>query len=549
MLCSKKKKEMSAPGSPKRLGTWASLKATMRSWRLASVSLLSFSSGLPLGLVWIAIPTWMTEVGVDIKVVGLFTLAQAPWTFKFFWSPLMDRYPLPWLGRKRGWILASQVALVALGLWLAGVSDNPQAVWVIGAVALAIAFASATQDIAIDAYTVEVLRKEEQGAAVGARIALYRAAMYVSGGLAITLAASYSWKLVNFLLAFCYVPFLFVTWRAPEPESVPDPPRTLREAVWGPFVGFLGQHRAVEILAFVMLYKLSESLAQALTRPFLVQIGFNAIDVGVATATIGLVAILAGTFLGGLLTNTLGLGRALWIFGLIQTTAHLGYAAVAQVGLNRPLMYGAQAFEMAAGGMGTGAFSVLLLRLTQKRFSATQYALLSSLFSLPRILSGPIAGILADKLGWRDFFILTVFTGIPGLVMLHRFVPWGVREPVFNIEAQRTGTPVTKGVLAARAAAAGLMALAGGFLLSAVLAALRSYRAKKGFDVWAQLGAVLSPSGLSEWTTFVGIVLLGVAVALTTAALIAARRGIVARAGSSTPEAAPIPMPPRDLDV
>ena len=506
-----------------------------RSWRLASVSLLSFSSGLPLGLVWIAIPTWMTEIGVNIKVVGLFSLAQAPWTFKFFWSPLMDRYPLPWLGRKRGWILLSQVALVGLGLWLAGVSDNPEALWVIGALALAIAFASATQDIAIDAYTVEVLRREEQGAAVGARIALYRAAMYVSGGLAITLAASYSWKLVNLLLALCYVPFLWVTWRAPEPEAVPEAPRTLRDAVWGPFVGFLAQHRAVEILAFVMLYKLSENLAQALTRPFLVQMGFNAVDVGVATATIGLVAILAGTFLGGLLTNTLGLGRALWIFGVIQTTAHLGYAAVAQVGVNRPLMYAAQAFEMAAGGMGTGAFSVLLLRLTQKRFSATQYALLSSLFSLPRILAGPVAGIIADKLGWRDFFILTVFTGIPGLMMLHRFVPWGMREPVFNVEAPRTGAPVTKGALVARAVAAGVAAMVGGFLLTALLGALRSLRAKKGFDFLGQLGAVLSPSGLSEWTTFVGIVLLGVTAALTTAALLAARRGIVASPAVARP--------------
>ena len=536
MLCSIQEH---APGRPvattKRLDTWQSIVAVAKSWRLLSVSLLSFASGLPLGLVWIAIPTWMAQAGIDIKVIGLFTLAQAPWSFKFLWSPLMDRYPLPLLGRKRGWILLSQVALFGLGLWLAGVPPSADAVWIIGAIALVTGFAAASQDIAYDAYTVEVLRKEEQGAAVGARIALYRAAMYVSGGLAITLAALYSWKLVNLLLALCYVPFLWVTWRAPEPEAVPEAPRTLRDAVWGPFVGFLAQHRAVEILAFVMLYKLSENLAQALTRPFLVQMGFNAVDVGVATATIGLVAILAGTFLGGLLTNTLGLGRALWIFGVIQTTAHLGYAAVAQVGVNRPLMYAAQAFEMAAGGMGTGAFSVLLLRLTQKRFSATQYALLSSLFSLPRILAGPVAGIIADKLGWRDFFILTVFTGIPGLMMLHRFVPWGMREPVFNVEAPRTGAPVTKGALVARAVAAGVAAMVGGFLLTALLGALRSLRAKKGFDFLGQLGAVLSPSGLSEWTTFVGIVLLGVTAALTTAALLAARRGIVASPAVARP--------------
>ena len=169
----------------KRLDTWQSIASVARSWRLLSVSLLSFSSGLPLGLVWIAIPTWMAQAGVDIKVVGLFTLAQAPWSFKFLWSPLMDRYPLPILGRKRGWILLGQVALLGTGLWLAGVPPSPDTVWVIGAICLATGFAAATQDIAYDAYTVEVLRKEEQGAAVGARVALYRAAMFISGGLAI----------------------------------------------------------------------------------------------------------------------------------------------------------------------------------------------------------------------------------------------------------------------------------------------------------------------------------------------------------------------------
>lgn len=501
-----------------------------RSWRLAAVCLQQIASGLPLGLVWIAIPTWLTTVGADIKVVGLFTLAQAPWSFKFVWSPLMDRYPLPFLGRKRGWIFVAQIALLCLTLWLAGVSDHPEALWVIGALCLAMGFAAASQDIAIDAYAVEVLRKEEQGAAVGARTALYRAAMFISGGLAITLGAQYSWKAVNFALALVYVPMMLVTWRSPEPEALPQPPRSLRDAVWGPFVGFLAQHRALEILAFVVLYKLSDNLTQALTGPFLVQTGFSPADVGVGRSGMAVAATLVGTFCGGMLTNSLGLGRALWIFGFLQIVSNLGYALVAQVGVNRLVMYAAVAFELGSSGLGSGAFGVLLLRLTQKRFSATQFALLSSLFSIPRILAGPPAGWLADTLGWRDFFILTLPVGIPGLVMLARFVPWSMREPEFHIAAPSWGAPLTRKQLAARAALSGAIAWLAGLVTMAALEALRSYRAKRGFDFGTQVAVILNPHSLGAWTTFAGILLLAITVALMAAATLAARRGLVAAA-------------------
>src|SRR5262249_20638444 len=241
----------------------------MRSWRTGAGALLAFSSGLPLGLVWYSIPDWMRDIGVDIRLVGLVTLAQAPWAFKVLWSPLMDRYAPPFWGRRRGWMAVTQVALFVLGLFLAGVGRHPDTIWVVGALALAIAFASASQDIAIDAYTVDVLRTEEQGAAVGARTALYRAALAVSGGAAITAAAQFGWPAVNAILAAFYLPMLFLTWKAPDPEEQPVPPRTLREAVWHPFIGFLSRHRALEILAFVLLYKIADQLAQALTRPFL----------------------------------------------------------------------------------------------------------------------------------------------------------------------------------------------------------------------------------------------------------------------------------------
>jgi PAT family beta-lactamase induction signal transducer AmpG len=514
------------------VGTWQSLRAVTGSWRLLSVALLSFSSGLPLGLVWIAIPTWLARAGVDIKVIGLFTLAQAPWSFKLLWAPSMDRYAPPLLGRKRGWILISQVVLFALGLGLAGVADHPEAVWVIGAFALAIAFASASQDIAYDAYAVEVLRREEYGLATGARVAFYRAAMLVSGGVAITLAAELTWAGVNLLLSLLYLPFMVVTWLAPEPRSLPEAPRSLKDAVFGPFVGLLARHRAVEILAFVVLYKLSDNLTQALTRPFLVQTGFNDFDVGVATATIGQAALVGGTFLGAVLTNRLGLGRSLWVFGFLQLFSNLGYAAVAQVGVNRPLMYAAQAFELGSSGLGTGAFGVLLLRLTQKRFSATQYALLSSLFTLPRILAGPVAGVLADAMGWRDFFIATVLFGIPGMVMLARFVPWSTREPTFEVRAVLVGAPYSRSQLLARSVAGALVAWVLGALAVALADALGGLRAGAGLDLLTAMRQILAPDRPGDWIAAAGLALFAALAGLGTAAILVARRGVVGGRGS-----------------
>ena len=375
----------------------------------------------------------MRDIGVDIRVVGILTLAQAPWAFKVLWSPLMDRYVPPFWGRRRGWMAISQVALVACGLMLAGVGSHPDAIWVVGAIALAIAMASASQDIAYDAYTVDVLRPEEQGAAAGARTAAYRAAMAVSGGAAITAAAQWGWPFVNLLLAALYLPMLVLTWKAPEPEYV-RPPATLRDAVWHPFLELLSRPRALEILAFVVLYKFADQLAQALTRPFLIDMGYNAYHRGVALATVGLLGTVGGALLGGWITTIVGLGRSLWIFGVLQIFSNLGYFVLARAtGPNVPLMYGATSFELFTSGLGTGAFSVLLLRLTKKRFSATQYALFSSLFALPRLAAGPVTGFAVHAIGWPAFYLATMVIGVPGLVMLARFVPPGVRDPQFAI--------------------------------------------------------------------------------------------------------------------
>jgi len=492
-----------------------------------AVVLLSFSSGLPLGLVWIAIPDWMRDIGFDIRIVGLFTLAQAPWSFKFVWSPLMDRYRPPFWGRRQGWIALAQIALFACGLWLAGVGDRPETPWVVLALTLGIALAAATQDIAIDAYAVDVLRKEEHGVAVGLRTALYRAAMTMSGGLAIWGAASFGWGAVNLVLAIVFVPLLLVTWRSPEPEVPTVEPRSLRDAIWLPFLECLSRHRAVEILVFVVLYKLADALSQSLLRPFLNDMGYGEFDRGFVLGTAGVALTLAGTFLGGVACTRMGLSRALWIFGFLQIFSNIGYVLITWWPGDRPLMYGAMAFEMITSGLGMGAFGVLLLRITERRFSATQYALFSSLFGLPRILAGPVTGLVVDAAGWRWFFWGTMVAGIPGLLLLQRFAPIGSREPEFEVAAPPVRERMTGRQITARGVAGAVVtALVGGFWMI-VLAAIKTMRADAatGFDLARAADGFFHPASIGGWTQIVALVVVALGAGLATAALYTARHG------------------------
>ena len=515
------------PTKAKKPGTWKSLAWAFTSRRTWSVTLMSFASGMPLGLVWIAIPDWMRDIGVDIRIVGLLTLAQTPWTFKFVWAPLMDRF-VPPLGRRRGWTAIAQLLLFVAMLALAGVGHHPTTPWVVAALALAIAFAGATQDIAIDAYAVDVLQPEEQAVAVGARNALYRAGMQLAGSFSITLAGLWGWPVVNVLLAALYLPTLVVTWMAPDPGGAASAPKTLKEAVWLPFVGFLTRHRALEILAFVFFYKFADNLSQALQRPFLNDMGYNEFDRGVVLFFLGLVANIVGTFIGGMMTQPLGLGRALWVFGFFQIFSNAGYALLARLDeVNRPAMWAAFGFEALSSGLGSGAFLVLLLRMTQKRFSATQYALFSSLFGLPRIISGPICGFAVWAVGWEVFFWASLFFGIPGMVLLARFVPWGTREVEFKIEPPRTRERLTGWGLAARGLVGGLVSLAFAASLTAFLSALKAMKDQPGspFDLATPFRALAAPADQAGWMTFLGIVLFSVICGLLTAAFVAARRG------------------------
>ncbi|MET0984841.1 MAG: MFS transporter [Steroidobacteraceae bacterium] len=489
-------------------GALASLALAMRSKRTAFVVLQMFSSGLPLGLVWIAIPDWMRSIGVDIRVVGLITLAQAPWTFKLLWAPLMDRYVPPFWGRRRGWMAVTQIALFGVSLMLAGVGQRPEAIWVVGALAMAIALASATQDVAIDAYAVEVLHQDEQGAASGARVAVYRAAMFASSGLAISMAARVGWPMVNAVLAFVYLPMLIITWKSPEPEVQPPTPLTLRDAVWQPFLSFLTRPRAIEILAFVVLYKISDQLTQALTRPFLIDMGYNADQRGIALGLITITTTIVGAVFGGWVTTLAGLGHALWIFGFLQLFSNVGYYFLSVLGKPVPgALYAATGFELLTSGMGTGAFSVLLLRLTEKRFSATQYALFSSLFALPRVIAGPITGFAVAAIGWSSFFLTTLVIGVPGLLMLNRFAPFGVREPQFEHERETAPVAAVSGLFRpGMTAAVGLAIVAS--LLLAMLDAMDKVRTAPGtgFDISGAMWRLTHPANAGDWVQIVGIV-------------------------------------------
>ncbi|MEW6433231.1 MAG: MFS transporter [Myxococcota bacterium] len=501
----------------------AGLFAAFTSWRLGAVTLLSLSSGLPLGLVVTAMPAWLQWANVDLKTNALLTLTQLPYGLKFVWSPVLDYLRPPLLGFRRGWILVCQVALAggaaALGFVASGVETCDRALKgaacdalappstgvmaAVGVLALLISFASASQDIVYDAYAVDVLEKHEHGPAVGARSALYRAGMWLSGSIAISLGPLWGWQWTLVAQAAIYGALLPVTIFAPEPKLAHEPAKRIIDAVWQPFVGFLGRPRALEITAFVLLYRLADSFAGALVSPFLLQKGFSAFDVGVVRGAVGVFGTLLGNFLGGLLAARVGVGRALWICGVLQILSNAGYAVVAVVdpatgtvaipgflaswlgvtgqaaALSLPLQT-AIFVETAAGGMGWGAFGVLLLRLTDKRFSATQYALFSSLVGLARTFVGPPAGIMADAMGWAPFFLVSMAFGLPGMVVLRRFVPWGEEPKEITGEALEPvppGPPWPRQTLWLAGLFAGLGLAAASMALSVGMAALKLARA------------------------------------------------------------------------
>ena len=390
-----------------------------RSRKIFLLLLLGFSSGLPLALTAGTLQAWLTVEGVDLKTIGWFALVGQPYTYKFLWAPLMDRYALPFLGRRRGWLVVTQVSLAAAIAFMGTLSpkDSP---WLLAGLALLVAFLSASQDVVFDAFRADTLGAEERGAGAAVSVFGYRIAMLVSGGLALVLADSVlGWTATYWLMAGLMAVGVIATWNSLEPPSTGAGPRTLAAAVKEPLGEYFSRRGAWALLVLVVLYKLGDAFAGSLTTAFLIRgAGFSATDVGAINKGLGLVATIAGALAGGALMAQLRLYRALMLFGILQAVTNLGFMLVAMAGKNYPLMIAAVGAENLCGGMGTAAFVALLMAMCERRFSATQYALLSALSAVGRVYVGPVAGVMATDLGWTAFFFATFLVALPGLAML-----------------------------------------------------------------------------------------------------------------------------------
>ncbi len=326
-----------------------------------------------------------------------------PYTVKFLWAPLMDRYALPFLGRRRGWILAAQLVLLILIVAM-GLSSPKNAPWLVALLALLIAFTSASQDIVVDAYRTDLLREKERGLGAAVFVTGYRMAMLVSGALALILSESLGWQLTYTLMAVLMVSGAMATFWGPEPEEVSAPPQSLSEAVSGPLKEFFSRPSAWAFLVLIILYKIGDAFAGSLTTAFLIRgPGFSVGEVGAINKGLGLIATIVGALFGGVLMARMGLYRSLMAFGVLQAVSNLSFMGLAYVGKVYSMMVLAVAFENLSGGMGTAAFVAFLMALCDNRFTATQFALFSALASLGRVFVGPPSGFLAHEVGWTIF--------------------------------------------------------------------------------------------------------------------------------------------------
>jgi len=388
--------------------------------RVAPLLVLGFASGLPLALTGGTLQAWATVEGVPLQEIGFLTLVGAAYTIKFLWAPFIDRFAPPVLGRRRGWMLVTQL-LLALSILAMGTLSPSSTLMPLAFLAVLVVFLSATQDIAFDAYCTDVLRKDERGAGAAVKVMGYRLAMIVSGGLALIMADQWiGWGNTYMVMGGLMLLSALATLWAPEPEHVARAPRTLREAVVEPLHEFFTRRGALAVLLLIVLYKLGDTFAGALSTTFLIRgAGFTPTEVGTVNKVLGLAATIIGALAGGSLMSRWGLYRSLMAFGLLQAMSNLAYWLIAVSPKNLWLMATGVGIENLCGGLGTASFVGLLMALCRQRFSATQFALLSALSAVGRTyLAGPLTPPLVEHLGWPGFFLVTVVIAVPGLVLL-----------------------------------------------------------------------------------------------------------------------------------
>jgi len=384
---------------------------------------MGFSCGLPLLLTISVLQAWMKEEGVDLAVIGMMALVGLPYTIKFLWAPLLDRYTLPFLGRRRGWMLVAQVAL-ALAIAGLGNTNPANSPWMVAFAAFWVTFFSASQDIVVDAYRREDLTDQELGLGSSLYINGYRLGMLLASGGGLIMADHMPFSMVYMIMALGMLPGILTTFFAPEPDTPAGIPRSLKDAVFNPLVEYFSRRGALWILAFILLYKIGDTMASAMTTPFYLDIGFTKTQIGAVVKLFGFWATIAGSLIGGICMLRLGIPRSLWIFGILQALSTAGFALLAQIGPSLSWLAGVIAFENLSSGMGTAAYAAFMASITDKRFTATQYALLTSLMGVPRVLAAAPTGLLAKTFGWQGFFICCTVIALPGMLLLLKVAPW-----------------------------------------------------------------------------------------------------------------------------
>ncbi|MDE3022828.1 MAG: MFS transporter [Pseudomonadota bacterium] len=389
-----------------------------RNRRIGTLLILGFASGLPLALISSPLQAWMATLHVNLKTIGLFSLVGLPYTLKFVWAPFMDRFAPPILGRRRSWILVAQICLSLLIYLMASVNPalNPG---LMGILALILTFSSASQDIVIDAWRTDVLPEQERGLGAATYVLGYRIAMLVAGAVSLILSDQIGWPTTWRLMALIMLLSSIGTFIAPEPTGTITAPRTLHQAVIEPFKNFLTRDHALMLLLLIICYKLGDAFATSLNIVFLKETGFTSTEIGAIYKIGGLIALMLGSFTGGLLMVRLGLYRALMYFGLAQMVTVLPFVVLALTGRHYPTMIFAVCAENFGSGLGTTAFVAFLMALCDKRYSATQFALLSALSAIGRVFAGPFAGILAAHFGWVTFYTISFATSLPGIMLLY----------------------------------------------------------------------------------------------------------------------------------
>lgn len=385
--------------------------------------IMGFSCGLPLLLTITLLQAWMKEEGVDLTVIGFMALVGLPYTVKFLWAPFMDRFTLPFLGRRRGWLLVAQTALV-FSIIALGFTDPGKSPLIVAVAAFLVTFFSASQDIVVDAYRREDLSDEELGLGSSLYVNGYRVGMLLASGGGLIMADHMSFTMVYIILAACVLPGIITTLLTPEPPTPPGVPGNMREAVIDPLREYFSRNGALWMLAFILLYKIGDTMASAMTTPFYLDIGFTKTEIGAVVKLFGFWATIIGGLTGGVLMLRLGINRSLWIFGFLQAVSTAGFAVLAKIGASVPALAGVIALENLSGGMGTAAYAAFMASITNKKFTATQYALLSSLMGVPRVLASAPTGYLSKHMGWVGFFILCTLIAVPGLLILLKFRSW-----------------------------------------------------------------------------------------------------------------------------